>query len=146
MNIVSTQFFLSKNALEIYISGCKEPHCKGCSNPELWEFNQGKSYKKAISRITEKIRNNNIIKSVFIVGGEPLDNDIKELEDFIKLLSDTQCKIWLFTRYSIDKVPDNIKKLCSYIKCGKYDVDKLSNNYIQYGVKLASTNQKIYKV
>ena len=146
MNIVSTQFLLSKNALEIYIAGCKKPHCKGCSNPELWKFNQGKPYKDAIHKISKKIKENDIIQNVFLVGGEPLDQDINELEDFINMLLECGIKIWLFTKYSIDKVPVGIKSLCSYIKCGKYDKSKLSKDYVQYGVKIASTNQRIYKI
>ena len=33
-----------------------------------------------------------------------------------------------------------------YIKCGKYDATKLVEDRVQFGVKLASSNQNIYKI
>lgn len=147
MNLVSTQFLLSKNALEIYIAGCSPPHCKGCSNPELWDFDQGKDYKKALPGIKEKISNNkNMVKNIILVGGDPMDQYLDDLEDFIKELRKTGCKIWMFTKYWLDDIPSNIKQICDYVKCGKYDIDKISDDYYQYGIQIASTNQKIYKM
>jgi len=32
-----------------------------------------------------------------------------------------------------------------YVKCGSYDKDKVVDDYVEFGVKLATSNQKIYK-
>ena len=39
-----------------------------------------------------------------------------------------------------------IKKYCNYIKCGQYIEELSTNENIQYGVKLASSNQNIYQI
>ena len=42
MNILGTQYTLKHKAFEIYVAGCNgSPHCKGCHNPESWDFNLG---------------------------------------------------------------------------------------------------------
>lgn len=46
MRVAGTEFNLAHRALEIYLSGCKAPHCEGCHNKELWEFNQGIPYQE----------------------------------------------------------------------------------------------------
>ena len=38
-----------------------------------------------------------------------------------------------------------IKELCDYIKTGEYDESLKCENNIQYGIKLATSNQKINK-
>ena len=148
MNIVSTQYTLSTKSIEIYLSGCSgEPKCKGCHNPELWDFNIGENWKDKISDILTKCEEfSNVVNNIMIFGGEPLDNDRQELIDLLFTLNnDTILDVWLFTRYELDKISEDIKHLCNYIKCGRYDEKLLTDDNIQYGIKLATSNQKIYK-
>ena len=149
IRLAATQFSLSTNSIEIYLSGCKaDPHCKNCHNPELWSFDIGVPYRKSfIALLEEKIlKYDNLVNSIWILGGEPLDQPIDELEGMLKELSKIGKDIWLWTRYELDEVPDNIKKYCDYIKCGRYEEDKQKEGYTSHGVILASTNQKIYKL
>jgi pyruvate-formate lyase-activating enzyme len=44
MKIASTEYSLQQKTLEIYISGCNPPHCKGCHNSEIWSFDIGSEY------------------------------------------------------------------------------------------------------
>lgn len=148
MNIISTQYTLSTKSLEIYLAGCNgQPKCKGCHNPELWDFNIGEDWKTKMYDIIVKCDEfSNIIEKVMIFGGEPLDNDEKEIIDLlITLNNNTTLDIWLFTRYELADIQEDIKHLCNYIKCGRYDEELLSDDNIQYGIKLASSNQRIYK-
>ena len=46
----------------------------------------------------------------------------------------------------ITKYEDNIKKYCTYIKTGFYDQSKPEIYYNEYDLKLASNNQKIFKI
>ena len=146
MNIVSTQYNLSNKTLEIYLSGCYG-NCYNCHNPELKDFNIGNPYKNELLKIIEKIKEfDSLVGNIWILGGEPLDNNINELVYFLNYLLQTNKSIWLWTRYELNNVPDNIKKYCNYIKCGEY-IEKLStNDNIQYGIKLATSNQNIYKI
>lgn len=149
MRILGTQFTLSMESFDIYIAGCKAPHCKGCHNPEGWDFNQGEVYDGTyVQKLFEKMNDfYSLIKNIMIFGGEPLDSSIDELVDMLAFINAaTDCKpIWLFTRYYLDDVPEKIKLICSYIKCGKYVESKKIDGYKQYGITLATSNQKIYK-
>jgi len=149
IRIAATQYSLLTNSLEIYLSGCKaKPHCKNCHNPELWSFDIGNPYSSDIKEdIEEKVSTyKNLINSIWILGGEPLDQPIEELEKILSDISGLGKELWLWTRYELDEIPNNIKKYCDYIKCGRYKEEEGSDDYSSLGIKLASTNQKIYKM
>lgn len=145
MNIISNQFNINHNSLDIFLAGCKGKngvHCDGCHNPQSWNFNQGEYYKEQIENINDKISKYDImIDKVCIFGGEPLDQNIDELVDFINHIKK---EIWLFTRFDIEEVDERVLEVVDYIKCGEYDNTKLTP-YISFGFELASSNQKIFK-
>lgn len=149
MNILATQFTLATKSFEIYISGCAgNPHCKGCHNPLSWDFNLGEQFNEDYFKlnIKNKVEEfDNLISNIMIFGGEPLDNDHNELFKLLQMLKTLNKPIWLFTRYELEDVPKFIKCHCDYIKCGKYIPELTTDNNIQYGIKLATSNQKIYK-
>jgi len=148
MNIVSTQYTLSTKSLEIYLAGCSgQPKCKGCHNQELWDFNIGEDWKSKIKDITNKCDEFvYILENIMVFGGEILDNNEREVIDFLsELNTETSLDVWIFTRYKLDDISEDIKHLCNYIKCGRYDEDLLTDNNVQYGIKLATSNQNIYK-
>lgn len=149
MNILATQYTLATKSFEIYISGCAgNPHCKGCHNPDSWDFNLGEKYNKDyfINHIKSKIDEFDLlIKNIMIFGGEPLDNNHDEVFELLSDLKSLNKHIWLFTRYDLNNVPDKIKNVCDYIKCGRYIPELSTENNTQYGIKLATSNQNIYK-
>lgn len=145
MNIASIEFYMKHNALVIAISGCNG-NCEGCCNPEVKNFELGEDFRTFYDDITEKIKTfDRMIKNIHIIGGEPLDNDIIMLRELLIFLVQFDKPIWLFTRYGLDDIDENIKYLCDYIKTGEYDNTKLGN-VEYYGVTLATTNQKIHKI
>lgn len=146
MHIVATQYSMSTQSLDIYFSGCNPPHCKGCHNSELHEFGVIDNYKNKLFGIVKKVEEFDlIIKNIFILGGEPLDQESDHLFSFIKEMSKCNKDIWLFTKYSLTRVPKNIKGLCDYIKSGRFEIDNTSDDNVQYGIKIASKNQKVFK-
>jgi len=146
MNISATQYTLSMESLDIYFSGCNPPHCKECHNSELWEFVDDNNYLEKFKEIKKKVKDFDIlIKNIMLFGGEPMDQNHKELLDFLKKLNTLNKEIFLFTRYDLGKVPYCIRRLCDYVKCGKYIPSLTVDNNIQYGIQLATSNQKIYK-
>ena len=148
MNIASTQYSLKHKALEIYLSGCKEHPCKSCHNPELFDEQVGEPLTETkLNEIKNKIVDfNNLIDNVFICGGEPLEKPESEIIWLLNKLKQTNKQIWLFTRFELNEISDSVIGLCNYIKTGKYDETLLSDNYFQYEIQLASTNQKIIKI
>ena len=149
MNILGTQYSLSSKAFEIYVAGCSgKPHCDGCHNPESWDFNKGELFDDIYwSKIKSKIEEFNLlIDKVMLFGGEPLDQTHDELLNLLNKINKTNKEIWLFTRYEIEEVPDSIKNSCDFIKCGRYIEELKTDNNIQHGFKLATSNQKIYSL
>jgi len=148
VNIIGTQYTLKHKAFEIYVAGCNgSPHCKGCHNPESWDFNRGdKMDEMYVASMQTKIKSfDELIENIMIFGGEPLDQDITEMSNFLKWLKQFGKKVWIFTRYDFENVPQIIKEHCDYLKCGRYEESLSTNGNIQHGIKLATSNQRIYK-
>ena len=148
MNIVATQYDLKTKTLEIYVAGCSgNPHCPGCHNPSTWDFNAGVPCDdKFVESVARKVvLFQSLVENVAVLGGEPNDNNHTELKWLLKSLRTLGLPLWLYTRYTLDEVPDFEKELCDYIKCGRYDAALKTDNNIQYGIKLATSNQAIYK-
>jgi len=148
MNILATQYTLANKSLDIYVAGCTgSPHCIGCHNKESWDFNQGEIYNEGyFKRLKLKIEKFDIlIDNIMIFGGEPNDQKYGELLYFLTGLSTLNKKIWLFTRYNIEYCTQFELSLCDYIKCGAYIPELTTENNVMYGIKLATSNQHIYK-
>lgn len=148
--------FASTNgvALEIYLSGCKEPHCKGCHSPHTWDFNAGQDMndplvmKAIVDDISEKYQKEQL-DNICILGGEPLDNPVDDLIAFLTVLQHLfpKCQYFLYTHYDEKEIwahHTDILPYLNYIKVGAYDEsqkpitpepDPLT------GVKLATKNQ-----
>ena len=62
-------------SVSFFTQGC--PHrCKGCHNPETWDFNGGKEFNNdTLLEIYEALTANGIQRSLAIMGGEPLCED-----------------------------------------------------------------------
>ena len=149
MNIVTVDYSMATQSYDIFFSGCKMTiHCQDCHNEEAWDFNCGTRYDLWLKKIGSDFKAfGGIIKKIFLLGGEPLDQDREELLEFIRILRedlDIKHDIWLFTRFELNTIPDEIKQHFSHIKCGMYRPELSTNDNIQYGVKLATSNQKIY--
>lgn len=141
VNLAATQFNLQHNALELYVSGCTI-HCYDCHNPDLWDFSLGEQ--PDINKILTKIDSApGLIKKVWILGGEPLDQDLSQLASLIKVIRSRPVEIWLWTSYELDSVPLEIIQLIDFVKCGKYEDTLKTAENITFNISLASSNQYI---
>ena len=147
MNILSTQYSINNKAFEIYLAGCSGiPKCVGCHNPESWCFRQGNNYIDEMDKIMDKIiQFSDMIDNIFILGGEPLDQDRNDLLGMLTTINTLNKSMWLFTRYELIDIDCDIKNQFDYIKTGRYDKSLECGDNIYFGVKLASSNQKIIK-
>ena len=59
-------------SVTFFTQGC--PHrCKGCHNPETWDFDGGKEFTpQVLEEIYEALSVNNIERNFCVMGGEPL--------------------------------------------------------------------------
>ena len=63
--------------VSIFVSGCRN-HCKGCFQPETWDFNYGKPYtKETEDRIIELLKPE-YIDGLTLLGGDPFENENQE--------------------------------------------------------------------
>lgn len=150
MNIVSTQIDTEEECFDIFVSGCSG-RCKGCFNKELQDFNQGSLYTTWFDYIKEEISFADYLASeggisiryIRLLGGEPLEQDSKDLKVLVDFLESSFTKeLILFTSYELSDVPESIKRKFSYIKTGRYEEG--FKHVSQYGFKILS-NQKLNK-
>lgn len=90
--------------VSLFVSGCRN-HCKGCQNPEAWDFSYGQPFtKKTEDEIIEALRPS-WIQGLSVLGGEPCEEENEcVLIPFLKRVkrecpnSDT----WLFSGYTYE--------------------------------------------
>lgn len=135
-------------AVALYFQGCPH-HCKGCHNPETWDFNGGIEIdrEKLIENVIDSLTENGVKRNLSILGGEPLapqniDNTIYILSKIRKQFKDI--KILLWTGYSFkdikkDKQQKKILKLVNKIIDGKY-IEELRDTTLELR---GSSNQNI---
>ena len=59
-------------SLSFFVQGCPF-HCKGCHNPETWDFDGGKEFtNETLTSIVNGLKANGISRNLAIMGGEPL--------------------------------------------------------------------------
>lgn len=144
MNIAYIEYSIAQKSLDIFISGCNN-QCKDCCNPEIKDFTSGKDWHEYIETIFNYLKKyDELIENIFLVGGSPNHQNTKDLEEFFNTLN-TNKKIWLFAGEELDKIQNIFKQKCDFIKCGEYIPSLQCDDNIQYGIKLATSNQKIYK-
>ena len=97
----------------IYFSGCSH-HCKGCQNPETWEYNQGAVLDDAfMERIFEQILGNPLLSGVTLSGGDPMFNPEALLDFLKKLKKRTKANVGCYTGYVYeDLLKDPLRKKC----------------------------------
>lgn len=142
IQIAGTEYVVSGMTFEIYTQGCSV-ECPGCQNPETWDWNAGTKF--PAEDLKEKFtRFDRMIKKIWILGGEPLQQDLLEVIKMLKFLKQFDKEVWLFTSKDMYQIYPEIRNLCDYIKTGFYNTSAGPGTE-QYGVKLATANQKIWK-
>lgn len=88
--------------VSFFTQGCPH-HCKGCHNPETWDFNGGKKFTpETMDEILAAVSANNIKRNFCVMGGEPLCPENQFLTYMvIKAVKDKypDIKVYLWTGY-----------------------------------------------
>ena len=122
----------------IWFCGCPR-RCKGCSNPELWEF-QDRYYTspQLVHELITQIAKDHPIDGFTITGGDPMlqANDLQQLIELLRTISED---ILVYTGYSLDEIcADQLNGIAVLID-GEY-IESRNNNCILRG----SDNQTIH--
>lgn len=132
-------------SVDIFLAGCsRSPHCKNCHNSSLWDFDNGQEIDIRTTLSWLKIKEWQY-DNIAILGGEPLSQNIRELNQLISCLLSLSKPIWLYTSYELEDVSEVIKENCDYIKTGRFIEELKTEDNISYGIKLATSNQRINK-
>ena len=144
MKVAGTEINLQHRALEIYLSGCKGPHCPGCHNPELHSFDVGtdcdpEELSKLVKKLKE-LKDADLVDIVWILGGEPQDQNVNALTALLKPLSEL-APIMLWTHY--DSVNPQLLPYLSFAKLGPYVEG--GEPYVEqaFGIRLANREQRV---
>ncbi len=103
----------------IWFAGCKH-RCKGCSNPELWEFEEKyRTSIEVIMRLINSIGEKDEIEGFTITGGDPFEqpDSLNILLDEIRKINDD---IIVYTGYEFKELPTSIVTKTAVIIDGKY--------------------------
>jgi anaerobic ribonucleoside-triphosphate reductase activating protein len=141
--------------VSLFVSGCNH-HCKGCFNPQAWNFDYGNKFTEEEEEKIMKQLENPYVSGLSILGGEPLEyENQKGLLPLVKKVKEKypEKNIWCYTGYTFDNdVVSNMfenwpetKELVSYIDVivdGKFDESKKDLNLKFRG----SSNQRVIDV
>ena len=74
----------------LFVSGCRH-HCKGCFNPETWNFNYGQPFTQQEIDAIIKASEPSFIDGLTLLGGEPLEPENQSA--LIELLKQIKTKL-----------------------------------------------------
>ena len=127
--------------VSLFVSGCTL-RCKGCFNPESWNFKAGKEFTDETLKQLCSYLNKDYIQGLSILGGEPLE---PENEPTVAALCKTvkhfypNKTIWLWTGKTYDIIKDlPVMEYIDTVVAGPYEQD-LHIDHCYYG----SSNQQI---
>lgn len=87
--------------VSIFVSGCRN-RCKGCFNPETWDFEYGQKFNGEAMYELEKMLENEHVAGLSILGGDPFEPENRETVEFICRQVKAylpQKSIWVWTGY-----------------------------------------------
>lgn len=87
------------------VSGCRN-HCKGCFQPQTWDFNYGREYTPEIEQFIIDELSKSYYDGITILGGDPMEPENQEpvlrlLRRIKKELPDKN--VWAYTGYVYDR-------------------------------------------
>ena len=89
----------------LFVSGCTN-RCKGCFQPETWDFHYGQPYTKDTEEYILNLLQNPHIEGLTILGGEPFEPfNQAELVNLLHIVKQKfpLKNIWCFTGFVYDK-------------------------------------------
>lgn len=92
--------------VSLFVSGCRH-HCKGCFNPETWDFSYGKKYDDIAEKEILEALKPAYIEGLSLLGGEPFEpeNQPTILELLKKIRKEFPDKtVWCYSGYTFEEL------------------------------------------
>lgn len=102
----------------LFVSGCTH-HCKGCFQPETWNFDYGERYtKETEDEIIESLRPD-YVDGITLLGGEPFEpENQRELVKLLRRIKKElpQKTVWSFSGYTYEELTGDSRAACEVTK------------------------------
>lgn len=119
----------------VFVQGCKHG-CKGCQNPETWDFNGG--YEMTTEEIAADYKKRRLLDGITLSGGDPFYQQEACLE-LLNLLPGVN--VWVYTGFEYEEIRDTeLAKKADVLVVGPF-VEALRCEGEMYG----SANQRIIR-
>lgn len=131
--------------VSLFVSGCRH-RCKGCFNPETWNFNYGREFEFKTALELDNALDEPFISGLSILGGEPLEPEnldvVTAICEMVHQFHRDQT-IWLYTGSLYDDVKDlEVMKYIDVLVDGEF-VEELKDITLRFR---GSQNQRIIDV
>ena len=131
--------------VSLFVSGCRN-HCKGCFQPETWDFNYGEEFTTRTLEELLRALHPDHIKGLTILGGDPMEPEnqptVLAICEFVKSQYPDKT-IWLYTGYTFEEVMDSpIMRYLDVVVDGRF-VEVLKDLSLRFR---GSSNQRIINV
>lgn len=139
----------------LFVSGCTN-RCKGCFQPETWNFDFGRPFTKDTEARILKMLEPDYINGLTLLGGEPFEPANQHaLLPFVKRVKETfpHKNIWAFTGFTIEQllsqtphprceITDELLSHIDVLVDGRFELEK-KNIRLRFR---GSENQRILKM
>ena len=139
----------------LFVSGCRH-HCKGCFNPETWNFNYGQPFTQTEIDKIISLTEPSFVEGLTLLGGEPFEpENQKALIDLLNQFKEKlpNKNIWCYSGFTFEsdlfpkakESKENIMEMLSLIDVlvdGKF-IEELKNPALRFR---GSSNQNIIDV
>lgn len=102
--------------VSLFVSGCTH-HCKGCFNPDTWDFAYGEPYSQETEdKLIEMLRPD-YIRGLTLLGGEPFEPSNQEV--LIGLLRRVRTElpqkdVWSYSGYTFEELTGESRARCAF--------------------------------
>lgn len=91
--------------VSLFVSGCTH-HCKGCFNPETWDFHYGQEFTKDVEEQIIALLEPGFIAGLTLLGGEPFEPENQRV--LLPFLREVKRRyphktVWCYTGYLLDE-------------------------------------------
>ncbi len=134
--------------VSLFVSGCTH-HCKGCFNPDTWDFSAGKPFDSEVEDELISLLSRDYIAGLTLLGGEPMEPENRTaLLPFLKKIREVlpEKNIWCYSGYTFEELiesgAEDILSLIDILVDGEFILEKKNIRLAFRG----SSNQRILDV
>ena len=89
----------------LFVSGCTH-RCKGCFQPETWDFHYGRLYTKDVEEHLLELLRPGFVDGLTLLGGEPMEpSNQRELVGLLRRVRAElpEKTVWCYTGYTLER-------------------------------------------